>query len=99
LAANEHVDARDEPAHDDTGENTIDRSARPVTDILQPQEQEVLRVLRQRPHWTMSDLADELSRARREPMTDSLLHTYLSKLRRKGIVIEKRTVYSLAPRR
>ena len=70
-----------------------------MIEILQPQEQEVLRLLRARPHWTMSELADEVSRIRAEPISDELMHTYISKLRRKGVVILKRTVYSLAPRR
>ena len=70
-----------------------------MSDILQRQELEVLRLLRLRPAWTLSELADELSRARAEPFSDALLHTYISKLRRKGVVIVKHTIYSLAPRR
>jgi len=66
---------------------------------LQEQERRVLNVLRSRPEWRVDELLDELSRGRRLPFTDRLLHAYVHKLRARGHAITFRRTVALAPRR
>lgn len=59
------------------------------------QELVILKLLRSRPHWDINELLSELSKGRNQPMTYSSLTVHMCNLRRKGFLIERRTVYSI----
>ena len=61
------------------------------------QELVILRILGERPHhgWTLSELLDEVSKGRAQPMSYSALAVHMCHLRRKGFAITREVVYSV----
>jgi hypothetical protein len=60
------------------------------------QERRIIQALRARPQgWRCSDLADELSRGRREPMSQGALSVHIHNLREQGYTIKCHRIYAL----
>lgn len=64
---------------------------------MRTNEQILLKIMSERP-MTIRQIADRMSRGRKEPASDGLVRALMSHLRSQGYVFRKRSVYRLDDR-